>query len=90
MALVFLAAAVFALFVGATQRDEQGAIGLQMAAPLAMLAILWVLIGIMFTLARPHDDRRAQQQAQLGAIPAEPKRVNWFQDSTVGSIPRTS
>ena len=61
MALASFAATVFALFVGATRRGEElGAIGLQVAGTLAMLGVLWVLIGIMFTLARSYHLERDQ------------------------------
>jgi hypothetical protein len=91
VALGFCAATVFALIIGGTRHGEQAAVGLQMAVTLAMLAILWALIGIMFTLARPG------QHAQLYRRPPdevpdedddEPRGVNWFQDAASGRSAR--
>lgn len=81
MALLLFAATVFALVLGATQRGEQGTIGLQAAFTLAILAVMWVLIGIMFSLPRPEQDNREPKESkEQPAAPAEP-RVNWFQDN---------
>lgn len=91
VALGFCAATVFALIIGGTRHGEQAAVGLQMAVTLAMLGILWALIGIMFTLARP------VRRAQLYRRPPddmsdededEPRRVNWFQDPVSGRSAR--
>jgi len=90
MALGFCAATVYALVLGGTRDGETAALGLQMAVTLAMLGILWALIGIMFTLARP-----GQQHGPHDGPPAtatgEPRRVNWFQDANAnaaGGAPR--
>ena len=81
MVLLLFAATVFSLVIGATQRGEQGTIGLQAAFTLAILAVMWVLIGIKFRLPRPEqDNREPEDRQQKPAPPAEP-RVNWFQDN---------
>jgi len=90
MALLLFAATVFALVIGASQRGEQATIGLQAAFTLAILAVLWVLIGIMFSLPRPDHEEPQPEQPQHPAPPSEP-RVNWFQDPkgvTVGAMRR--
>lgn len=93
MALGFCAATVMALVVGGTRHDETAATVLQMALALAMLAVMWTLVGIMFTLARPaapgssesEDIPAAKRHAHAAA---EPKGVNWFQDATAGTASR--
>jgi hypothetical protein len=91
LALGCCVATVIALVIGGTKRGEQGAIGLQMAITLAMLAVMWALLGIMFTLARPGEPERERDLMAMAArhsAPTDSKRVNWFQDATAGTSSR--
>jgi hypothetical protein len=91
MALGFCAATVIALVIGGTRHDQTAVIGLQMAITLAMLAVMWTLIGIMFTLVRPASPAPLEPDGTPAAKhtpTVEPKRVNWFQDANTGTISR--
>jgi hypothetical protein len=87
MALLFAAASVTALVIGATQDGEFADFCIRTASSMAMLAIAWPLIGIMFTMAGPRtverDDERLAPADRPEHVPP-PKRVNWFQDATSG------
>jgi hypothetical protein len=83
VALGFCAATVFALIIGGTRHGEQAAVGLQMAVTLAMLGVLWALIGIMFTVARHGEPARPYRRPpddEAVDIDDEAERVNWFRD----------
>jgi hypothetical protein len=88
MALGFCVATVIALVVGGTRHGEMASAGLQVALALAMLAVMWPLVGIMFTLARPGGPGRARDLTPpppARSTPAELTHVNWFRDATAGS-----